>query len=58
MVVITIGAGDKNEMLGWASKDDRGRPMAFAVENFNQFADIAHYIHGGKGITITSVSPY
>ena len=35
-------------MRGWASLDNRKKPMAFPVENFDQFQHIAHYIHGGK----------
>ena len=56
--MITIGnPRRRNEMLGWASKDNRGKPMAFAVESFNSFAAIGFYIHKGLHLTPKSMRP-
>ena len=52
LVVISIGVGNA-EMRGWASPDNRNNPMYFHLTNFNQFAQLAHYIHKGK-FTITN----
>ncbi|XP_067944230.1 sushi, von Willebrand factor type A, EGF and pentraxin domain-containing protein 1-like isoform X2 [Watersipora subatra] len=46
VIVITIGVGNA-EMQGWSSKDNRGKDMYFHLTGFNQFVQLAHYIHKG-----------